>query len=70
MRLYKFICDCTGLTRSQAGKSVRQGLVTINGDLVKQAARQVSGLTKMCPTASGRFLTLSHNNAVSSNADP
>lgn len=42
MRLDKFICDCTGLTRSQAGKSVRQGLVTINGELVKQAARQVS----------------------------
>jgi 16S rRNA pseudouridine516 synthase len=42
MRLDKFICDCTGLTRSQAGKSVRQGLVTINGDLVKQAARQVT----------------------------
>lgn len=42
MRLDKFICDCTGLTRTQAGKSVRQGLVTINGDLVKQAARQVT----------------------------
>ncbi|WP_423187808.1 16S rRNA pseudouridine(516) synthase RsuA [Alishewanella sp. d11] len=42
MRLDKFICDCTGLTRSQAGKSVRQGLVTINGELVKQAARQVA----------------------------
>lgn len=42
MRLDKFICDCTGLTRSQAGKSVRQGLVTINGELVKQAARQVT----------------------------
>ncbi|GHG59638.1 pseudouridine synthase [Alishewanella longhuensis] len=42
MRLDKFICDCTGLTRSQAGKSVRQGLVTINGEQIKQAARQVS----------------------------
>lgn len=42
MRLDKFICDCTGLTRSQAGKSVRQGLVTINGERVKQAARQVA----------------------------
>lgn len=47
MRLDKFICDCTGLTRSQAGKSVRQGLVTINGELVKQAARQVSASDKV-----------------------
>ena len=42
MRLDKFICDCTGLTRTQAGKSIRQGLVSINGEPVKQAARQVS----------------------------
>lgn len=42
MRLDKFICDCTGLTRTQAGKSIRQGLVSINSELVKQAARQVS----------------------------
>ncbi|MCC5450551.1 16S rRNA pseudouridine(516) synthase RsuA [Rheinheimera sp. UJ51] len=41
MRLDKFICDCTGLTRSQAGKNIRQGLVTVNGEVVKQAARQV-----------------------------
>tara|TARA_R110002126_G_scaffold12196_15_gene53193 strand:- start:5034 stop:5729 length:696 start_codon:yes stop_codon:yes gene_type:complete len=42
MRLDKFICDCTGLTRSQAGKVIRQKLVSINGDVVKQAALQVS----------------------------
>ena len=42
MRLDKFICDCTGLTRSQAGKVIRQKLVTINGEVVKQAALQVS----------------------------
>lgn len=41
MRLDKFICDCTGLTRSQAGKVIRQKLVTMNGELVKQAALQV-----------------------------
>ncbi|HAW91541.1 TPA: 16S rRNA pseudouridine(516) synthase RsuA [Candidatus Azambacteria bacterium] len=40
MRLDKYICDCTGLTRSQAGKVIRQKLVTINGELVKQAALQ------------------------------
>ena len=42
MRLDKFICDCTGLTRSQAGKVIRQKLVSINGEVVKQAAVQVS----------------------------
>lgn len=41
MRLDKYICDCTGLTRSQAGKAIRQKLVTMNGELVKQAALQV-----------------------------
>lgn len=42
MRLDKFICDSTGLTRSQAGKVIRQKLVSINGDVVKQAAVQVT----------------------------
>jgi 16S rRNA pseudouridine516 synthase len=41
MRLDKFICDCTGLTRSQAGKLIRQGLVTVNQQLCKQPATQV-----------------------------
>jgi 16S rRNA pseudouridine516 synthase len=47
MRLDKFICDCTGLTRSQAGKVIRQKLVTINGELVKQAALQVNSGDKV-----------------------
>lgn len=42
MRLDKFICDCTGLTRSQAGKLIRQGLVLVNQILCKQPATQVS----------------------------
>jgi 16S rRNA pseudouridine516 synthase len=42
MRLDKFICDCTGLTRSQAGKLIRQGLVTLNQKLCKQPATQVA----------------------------
>ncbi len=41
MRLDKFICDCTGLTRSQAGKLIRQGLVTLNQKQCKQPATQV-----------------------------
>lgn len=42
MRLDKFICDATGLTRSQAGKVVRQGLITVNGQQAKQPAQQVA----------------------------
>ena len=41
MRLDKFICDCTGLTRSQAGKLIRQGLVLIDQQLCKQPATQL-----------------------------
>ncbi len=48
MRLDKFICDCTGVTRSQAGKLIRQGLVTLNGETVKQAALQVKDTDVVC----------------------
>lgn len=41
MRLDKFVCDSTGLTRSQAGKLIRQGEVTVNGQLCKQPATQL-----------------------------
>jgi 16S rRNA pseudouridine516 synthase len=41
MRLDKFVCDCTGLTRSQAGKLIRQGEVSINGVMCKQPAQQL-----------------------------
>ncbi len=44
MRLDKFICDCTGLTRSQAGKVIRQKLVTVNGEIAKQPALQTESL--------------------------
>ncbi len=48
MRLDKFICDCTGLTRSQAGKLIRQSLVTVNGVTVKQPALQLKPEDKVC----------------------
>ncbi|WNO59549.1 16S rRNA pseudouridine(516) synthase RsuA [Rheinheimera sp. MMS21-TC3] len=48
MRLDKFVCESTDLTRSQAGKVIRQGLVTINGTLVKQAALQVTADDVVC----------------------
>lgn len=41
MRLDKFVCDCTGLTRSQAGKLIRQGAIQLNGLLCKQPAHQI-----------------------------
>lgn len=41
MRLDKFVCDCTGLTRSQAGKLIRQGEVSVNALLCKQPATQL-----------------------------
>ncbi len=47
MRLDKFICDCTGLTRSQAGKLIRQGLVQVNQQLCKQPAAQLKTTDKV-----------------------
>jgi len=47
MRLDKFICDCTGLSRSQAGKVVRQSLVTVNELVVKQPALQLKPQDKV-----------------------
>lgn len=38
MRLDKFICDCSDLTRSQAGKVIRQGEVKVDGEVIKQPA--------------------------------
>lgn len=48
MRLDKFICESTDLTRSQAGKLIRQGIVTINDQVVKQAALQVGANDVVC----------------------
>ncbi|WP_127346182.1 16S rRNA pseudouridine(516) synthase RsuA [Pseudidiomarina mangrovi] len=42
MRLDKYICDCTGLTRSQAGKLIRQRAIVVNGAIAKQAAMKLS----------------------------
>lgn len=42
MRLDKYICDCTGLTRNQAGKLIRQRAITVNGNVAKQAAMKLS----------------------------
>ena len=41
MRLDKFVSSSTALTRSQTGKLIRKGNITVNGDVVKQAAYKV-----------------------------
>lgn len=41
MRLDRFLAETTELTRSQAKKALAQGEVTLDGEVVKQAARQV-----------------------------
>lgn len=43
MRLDKYICDCTGLTRSQAGKLIRQRVIYVNGAVAKQTAMKIAG---------------------------
>ena len=42
MRLDKYLSASTGLTRSQAGKAIRQKRVTVNGLLAKQSAMQLA----------------------------
>lgn len=41
MRLDKFICESTELTRSMAKKAMKQGEVTCNGEIVKDASYKV-----------------------------
>lgn len=42
MRLDKFIAEQTGLTRSQASKALKNGLVSVNGELVKSGSAKIS----------------------------
>lgn len=42
MRLDKFLAETTGLTRSQAGKALRAGLVSVNGEIEKNSAAKIS----------------------------
>lgn len=48
MRLDKFIAENTGLTRSQATKALRSGLVTVNGEIEKNSARKISAQDSIC----------------------
>lgn len=42
MRLDKFIAEQTGLTRSQAAKALKSGVVSVNEEIEKSGARNVS----------------------------
>lgn len=48
MRLDKFLAENTGLTRSQAGKALRAGLVTVNGEIEKNSAVKISETDEIC----------------------
>lgn len=48
MRLDKFICESTELTRSLAKRVIKSGKVTCNGDVVKDASFKVKDDTEVC----------------------
>ncbi len=55
MRLDKFLCENTGLTRSQAGKVLRAGTVEVNGQVVKTGATQIDSTDNV--KFNGEYLT-------------
>jgi len=48
MRLDKFICECTGLSRSQVGKLIRQQAVTVQGSICRQPAQHLQPTDVVC----------------------
>lgn len=48
MRLDKFLAEQTGLTRSQAGKALRSGAVSVNGIIEKNSAAKISETDLIC----------------------
>jgi len=78
MRLDKFLCDCSDLTRSLAGKLIRQGEVMVDGIVVKQPAFHINEQSQI--EFDGVMLTLDQRNRyfmlhkpegyVCSNEDP
>ncbi len=51
MRLDKFIAENTGLTRSQAAKVLKSGVVTVNGNIEKvvrqKSVKKMKFITKI-----------------------
>ena len=78
MRLDKFLCDCSDLTRSQAGKLIRQGEVLVDGVLVKQPAFHINeqhqiefdGVTLTLNQQNRYFMLHKPEGYVCSNEDP
>ncbi|MCF5843618.1 16S rRNA pseudouridine(516) synthase RsuA [Aeromonas veronii] len=78
MRLDKFLCDYSDLTRSLAGKLIRQGEVMVDGIVVKQPAFHINEQSQI--EFDGVLLTLEQRNRyfmlhkpegyVCSNEDP
>lgn len=48
MRLDKFICESTGLTRALAKRVLKQGEITVDGEVVKDASLKVSPAMAIC----------------------
>ncbi|KIE92775.1 16S rRNA pseudouridylate synthase [Actinobacillus pleuropneumoniae] len=48
MRLDKFIAENTGLTRSQAARALKSGLVTVNGKLEKSGSVKIGDTDEIC----------------------
>ena len=56
MRLDKYICQATELTRSQAKKAISQGRITSNADSIRNSAYKVSKDESIC--LDGKAITL------------
>ncbi len=55
MRLDRFLCEAAGLTRSNAKKRLHQGLVSVDGEIIKKGDLQIS---QQCVRLEGQPLTL------------
>jgi len=76
MRLDKFICKSTELTRTEAKKLLKRGEVTVNGDVVKDPATQVHEnneiklFDKALRTRQSRYLMMNKpSDTICSNVD-
>jgi len=76
MRLDKFICKSTELTRTEAKKLLKRGEVTVNGDVVKDPATQVHEnneiklFDKALHTRQSRYLMMNKpSDTICSNVD-
>ena len=62
MRLDKFIAENTGLTRSQAAKALKSGLVTVNDEIVKSGSVKITEQDQIC--YEGNILCFTNHKAI------